>query len=146
MNSKLKMLILLIVLLIGGYFGVKTIKHKTPAPLPATPSSESRTVKIIETNPPSLDGATILPSQDISITFSAPLQNAQEFKSTMDPQFVYTTTLSSDKKTVRISPVKAYGFDQQYSFHISKDTKFEGDKKLENDTDFHFGTVSYSGA
>lgn len=127
---------------------VKKTKSSTKLPTnnrhPVQQTSTS--IQITSTSPSPLDGAVIPPSQTLNITFSAPVQNKDEFKSTIDPKVDYSVSLSGDRKTVTITPSKPFGFSQGYTLHISSQTKFDGDKHMDSDKDFHFQTISYSGA
>lgn len=142
-----KILALLVVLLALGLLILKTRTAPNRAPQSALEQKpQTSSVQITSTSPSPLDGAVIPPSQTLDITFSAPVQNKDEFKSTIDPKVDYSVSLSGDRKTVTITPSKPFGFSQGYTLHISSQTKFDGDKHMDSDKDFHFQTINYSGA
>jgi len=145
-NTKSLVPILAALLVGAGLF--KVVHHFTkPAVVaPASqPQAQSVNVTVVSTSPTPLDGATITPVQPVSITFSEPIQNKDEFRSQIDPKIDYTVKLSDDKKTATITPDKPYGFDQQYTFSVSQDTKFDGGKKLDGGKSFGYRTIKYSG-
>ncbi len=147
MKSDLKKIlpILILVLIVGVFLTRKTDKITTPTPIQIAPAIQTQTPQVVSTNPSSLDGSTITPSQSVNITFNIPLQNKDEVKSSVNPLTPYAVSLSGDRKTVTITPVKPYGFSQQYTLKIGKETKFEGEKKLDNDLFFSFRTIDYRG-
>lgn len=101
--------------------------------------------KIVSTKPSPLDQGTILPNQSIEITFNLPIQNTGEFKNTMDPKIDYKIELSSDRKTVIITPDKPFQLGTGYTLFIKPDTKFDGAKNLNRDIQLHFKTIDYKG-
>lgn len=102
-------------------------------------------VEVVSTAPDKLDQATILPTQTIEITFNYPIENTGEFKHSIDPKADYELKLSDDRTTVKVIPIKPYQLGQGYTFRISKETKFDNQKRLENDINFGFRTIGYSG-
>lgn len=100
---------------------------------------------ILTTNPSPLEEATILPTQIIELTFNYSLVAPSEVKHKIDPPADIKIELSSDKKTVKIVPVKPYKLGSGYTLFIQPDTKFEGGRLLKDQFIYHFKTISYRG-
>lgn len=116
----------------------------SPSPQPSsTPQPQSP--QIVSVLPSPLDGAIILPTQSISVTFSEAFLTAGGFKYTLEPNIDHKISISGDAKTMTITPNKPYDFNQSYTLHISSDTTFDNGKKLGSDKDFHFRIINYSG-
>jgi hypothetical protein len=129
-------------------FGLSTPSKDESEATPEAAVNEARTDKVVvvSTNPANLDGATILPTQPIEITFNLPLENEPELKRQWDPEDTdVKTELSSDRKTVKFTPNKPLIFGEDYTLTIKVDTKFEGQKRLDNELIYHIKTISYSG-
>lgn len=107
-------------------------------------SLQNQKAEVVSTNPASLDGATILPTQAVEITFNKPLVN-DPARITLEPQVKYRTELSSDHKTLKVIPTDAYKLGQSYTLTIKDGYSFDTGEKLESDRTFHFQTVSYNG-
>lgn len=126
------------------------------APIPEEAKNQENQVepiKIVATNPSPLDESTILPTQVIEITFNYPLENTGEFKHKFEPEFKgYELKLSDDRKTVTITPTKAFKLGTTYTFSILPDSKFDGlpagqagKKVLKESFTYHFRTIEYRG-
>lgn len=102
-------------------------------------------VKITSTNPSPLEDATILPTQNIEVTFSQPLQNKDELKHKLEPKLSYQINLSEDKKTAKFIPTANWQLGIRYTLFIYADTKFEAEFKLTQEEIFHFKTIDYQG-
>lgn len=100
---------------------------------------------ILTTNPSPLEDATILPTQIIELTFNYSLIAPSEVKHKIDPPSDIKIELSSDKKTVKIMPVKPYKLGSGYTLFIQPDTKFAGGKILKGELIYHFKTIGYRG-
>lgn len=126
----------------------------SPSNVPKLPSSQSQVepkgaqsdkVEILTTSPDPLDESTVTPTQTIQITFSQPAQNVPELKVKIEPVIDLNLQLSGDRKTLKISPKQSFGLQQGYTVTIPADAKFDGNRTLGNDLQFHFKTISYSG-
>lgn len=125
-----------------------------PNPVPVVPGeassktqeAQNEPIKIVSTAPSPLDEATILPVQTIELTFNYPLENKGEFKHKFEPEFKgYELKLSDDRKTVTITPTKAFKLGTTYTFSILPDSKFDGKKVLKESFTYHFRTIEYRG-
>lgn len=132
-------------------FAVFLFKDKftsTPVSTPEQPkinTVQSDQPQLISTEPSPLENATILPTQDIKLTFSHPIENGGEFKYKIEPELKHTIKLSEDRKTVIISPIDAYPAGASFNLFIQPETKFDGGKKFNNDPIFHLQTIKYRG-
>lgn len=104
-------------------------------------SSSTNQVEIISTSPSPLDGATILPGQDITINFNKPLENAGQLKIRFDPAIDYQVKLSNDRKTATITAPFELG--KSYTLFILGESKFDGALRLGGDKVFHFKTIDF---
>lgn len=152
----LKQKIMILIALIGAIL-IWIFQHglysKSPAvnptkSLPAqiqTPTAPDK-AEVVITKPDPLEGATILPTQTIEITFNLPLENVGEFKHRLDPKLDYTIKLSADRKTALITPTKMFQLGTTYTLVVQSDqTKFDGKKRLDHDFTYHFRTIEYRG-
>lgn len=130
--------IALIALFRIGLGGSNTTQNAPQPPAPTTPQA-------ISTNPAPLDNAILLPTQSIEITFNMPIENTGEFKHEFDSKLDYKLELSSDRKTIKIIPLQPYKLGQGYTLKIKPETKFDGQKRLEQEIFYHFSTISYNG-
>lgn len=110
-----------------------------------TEAQDNKEIKVVTTVPPNLDGAVILPTQVIEITFNQPLENRGEFKNRIDPLAEYEIKLSDDRKTAKIILSKPFKLGTGYTLFIKPDTKFDGKKTLDKELIYHFNTISYKG-
>jgi hypothetical protein len=125
----------------------------TPEPNPAyvTKNNDSYNpdhTNLISTNPASLkvDGeAIIVPTQTIEFTFDRPLKDRGEFKNSIEPSLDYEIQLSDDRRTAKIVPKTGFKLGETYNLHIKTDSKFEGDKTLDHQMDFHLNVIKYNG-
>ena len=107
--------------------------------------TNSDQVNLISTNPSPLDGATILPTQTIYLTFDQPAINAPYLYLKIDPEVDLDVELSGDRKTVKITPTKPYDLSHGYTIPIPTSAQFDGKKTLGHDVNFTFSTISYQG-
>lgn len=123
------------------------ITKKQQSSLSLSPPKGNLVPYVISTFPSSLEGALILPTQTIQITFSDPVVNTDELKHKMDPEDgKYKLKLSDDRKTLFIIPSPTFDLGRGYTFFIlSNETKFDQSKKLDGDIIYHFRTISYNG-
>ncbi|MBI3485835.1 Ig-like domain-containing protein [Candidatus Daviesbacteria bacterium] len=91
------------------------------------------------------DGAIIKPDQIIELAFDQPIENKGEVKHTLTPKIDYNLDLTSDRKTIKLAPVKTFELGQSYTLTIKQDTKFDNGKRLDHDIIYHFNTIAYSG-
>jgi hypothetical protein len=115
-----------------------------PASTPS-PSVESSEPHLVSTNPTSLEGTTVTPTQAIELTFNQPLVNEPYTLIRLEPEMDFKVTLTNENKTVKITPAENYKFGSGYTLTVDSLTKFQGDKTLGQNLLFHFKTVSYSG-
>jgi hypothetical protein len=103
-------------------------------------------VDLVSTTPPNLDGATISPSQTIEFTFNYSIDETnQKFQFNLDPAIDLKVETSADHKTLKMTAIKGFGFDQGYTLQIKSGNPFAGGTKLDHDINMHFTTTSYSG-
>lgn len=144
-----KVLIILVILLVAGvvfYFkSSKPTNQETTPEQPKTNNTQSDQPQLVSTDPSPLENATILPTQQIKLTFSHPIENGGEFKYKIEPELEHKISLSEDRKTVIISPIDAYPAGSSFNLFIQPETKFDGGKKFNNDPIFHLNTIKYRG-
>lgn len=147
-SSKIKLVILMIILALGGFVLVKSIS-KTPnnstTPTQKRQVSENDSPQIVSTKPENLDQTIISASDIIEITFNKSLQNVPEFKIRIDPKVDIKVELSQDRKTAKIIPIKPYELGSSYTLYINPDTKFDGMGNWGETKTFHFRTIKYTG-
>lgn len=102
---------------------------------------------LVSTNPATLgSGEAILwAMQPIELTFNLPLVNGPEVKQRIEPKIEYKVELSDDKKTVKLIPTQPLPLGTGFNLYLSSETKFDGDKRLDKDYNFHFRTIKYNG-
>ena len=140
--------VILIAIFKGGFYKTtSTIDINTPQTNSQSAGIDlGDSIKIVSTNPTSLDNSIILPNQTIEITFNIPLENVGEFKNKIEPKSNYKVELSNDRKTAKIIPQTPFNLGTTYTLFILPDTKFDGKKRLQRDFLFHFSTINYNGA
>lgn len=132
------------VLLFFGLFGIIHQPAKKTDTIAAAPVQTDKP-QIVSVKPDLKNSPIILPNQVIEITFNIELENSGEFKNKIDTFKDYAVKLSDDRKTAIISPTKSYDLGKSYTLFISKDSKFIGGKRLDNDEHFEFRTIDYHG-
>lgn len=135
---------LLLILIFKNGFGTP-FKATGQAPSVVSNSAQAEYAEVVSTKPQLKDSPVILPNQIIEITFNLPLENIGEFKHRIDDFKDYKAELSNDKKTVLIIPVKPFELGKSYTIFISKESKFDGKKRLRDSTHFTFHTIEYRG-
>lgn len=121
-----------------------------PAPQLNNPqTTQEEQLKIVSTNPDPLEGATILPTQYIEITFNKPLF-VSEFKHRLDPEVDHEVKVINGRdhafgSIFRIVFKKPLELGSGYTLFILSTTKTEENLGLEHDFIYHFSTISYRG-
>lgn len=133
--------IIVIMVILGGF-----LKQNPDKPQTESPKEE---LKIISTNPDPLEGATILPTQSIEITFNKPVVKS-EFKHHFDPELEHEIEVvggrsNSYGQTFKIIFKKPLELGSGYTLFILPNTHTEDGLKLEKDIIYHFKTISYRG-
>lgn len=149
-RSKLLLILVLFLIIIGGFFLFNkffetTSNTSTPIFKESASQPETNAPRIVSTKPDPLEGAVIRANDVIEITFSQPLENDPEFRRRFDPEIEYKLELSSDKKVVKLIPLKPYELGTTYTLFILPDTKFVGGGRLDGEKTFHFSTIKYRG-
>lgn len=115
---------------------------------PTPPPSAPEELKIISTKPDPLEGAILLPSQSIEITFNKPIMKT-EFKHQFDPQLEHEVEVVGEKshfgQTLRIKFTKPLELGSGYTLFVLPSTHTEEGLKLDRDIIFHFKTIPYRG-
>ena len=142
---------ILILVVFTGFFLVKGILKKEPAPNQPAPQKEQENtdeLKIISTNPDPLEGATILPAQDIEIKFNRQM-SVSEFKHRFDPEIEHDVEATNDNKdnttTMKIIFKKPLGLGNGYTLSVLSNTNGVDKKELGRQYDYHFSTIKYKG-
>lgn len=128
-----------------GIYSKEGFESQPESPSPAI-QSEKPTV--ISTSPSPLNESIILPTQKIELTFNYPLENTGELKIKIDPPIELKITLSSDRKTATLTPIKPFELGRTFSLTIkggTNETKFDGGKRLDQDYSYNFRTIEYRG-
>ncbi len=103
-------------------------------------------VKVVSMIPANLNGSTININQEIALTFNYPIDEAdKKFELFITPDPGYKLQMSSDKKTVKVILNKSFELGQTYGIHISNEAPFQGKRRLKDDLDYTFHTITYSG-
>lgn len=137
--------VLLIAIFQMGLGGDKKPIIQNKAPQTQEDFANDPQPRLVSIKPDSLEGATILPTQTIEVTFNHPLQNVPETKWRIDPKIEMKVELSVDKKIIKFTPTKAYDLGQGYNLIITGDTKFDNNKLLNTDYHWAFQTIKYTG-
>lgn len=147
LNFKLLLLLfisLIVVLVAKNYLS-------TPESTNNTQTTQAEELKIISTNPTPLEGATILPTQYIEITFNKPIVKS-EFKHKFDQDVEYelqaVDMIGPNKdisKTFKFIFKKPLELSQGYTLTILSNTHTDDGLNLKQDHSFTFTTVKYRG-
>lgn len=100
---------------------------------------------VVSTNPDLMQEALIPPGQTIEITFSEPFENRGEVKYELMPEIAHEAQEANEKTTFRIVPKPLFKVGAGYTLRIKTETKFKSGKRLENDLNYSFKTIPYSG-
>lgn len=109
------------------------------------PVSENDPPTIISTKPNPLDEAVVSASEVLEFSFNRPLENEGEFKIKTEPPNNYKITLSQDRKTATVTPLKPFELGATYTLRIGPDTKFQGLGEWRQEKIYHFKTIRYRG-
>lgn len=135
-----------VIVAITSIVWIFTRRNSTPlSPTPPPQDQQNESPKIVSTKPEPLEEAIIAASEVIEITFNRPLENVGEFKLRIEPKVDVKVELSSDRKTAKIKPVKAYELGAGYTVFIGTETKFDGVGRWGEEKIFHFRTIKYRG-
>src|SRR3989344_7198590 len=140
-TSLLVLIIAIIFVLIGNF---KTlINRETPPPI----YKKEAGLEIVSTAPDPLEGATILPTQNIGINFNKPLYRS-EFKHKFDPEIEHEVEVVDgiDKElgsTFRIKFSQPLELGSGYTLFILPNTKTEDGFELGQEKIYHFKTIRY---
>lgn len=148
MSKKLVIAVIIIALgVLAFYKFFQKSEQKTDAPGTnyTAPISETDAPKIVSTKPDPLEDNIVSSNQTIEITFNRSLENMGEFKNRIEPKLDYKVELSSDRKTVKITPTKTFELGITYTLFIGPDTKFDGVGAWGQEKIYHFKTVKYTG-
>ncbi len=147
-NTFLSKKLILIVAALGALL-IIIFQNGLYAPITApgnrTEVQDEAYARLLGTVPTPLDNATILPTQEISLTFNFPIENTGEFKHSLEPKIEYDLKLSNDRKTLTIVPKKPYQLGLGYTLMVQSDTKFDNGKRLSDPISVHFKTIDYKG-
>lgn len=148
MKQKIAIVSILILIITSIVLFKKEIFPFQPQKLTPQVSQEEK-LKIVSTSPDPLEGATILPTQYIEVTFSKPLF-VSEFKHRLDPEVDHEVKVINGRdhafgSTFRIIFKKPLELGSGYTFFILSNTKTEEGIGLEHDFIYHFSTISYRG-
>ncbi len=148
----IKKLIIIVILVGVGLFAFRNMSSKSPAQTPTAPSApevkqvtQTDTPVLVSTYPDPLDEAVILPTQIAELSFNIPIENIGEFKYELTPKAKYQSKLSSDRKTVIVTPDSTWPVGTTFTINISPLTKFDGGKRLKDGIIIHFKTIDYKG-
>ncbi len=149
MSSKNKIigLIVSLALILIAVFSLGLYSKNNAPSLPPeikTKTEDPTGVKVVSTNPESLEGKTIAPTQTLEITFNKPLVR-DDTRIVLEPKASYTTDLSSDHKTLKIIPNKAFELGKDYTLTIKSGYGTDTGEKLDTDVIFRFKTITYTG-
>ena len=107
---------------------------------------ESDDLKIISTSPDPLEGATILPTQNIEFKFN---KQISEFKHRFDPEVDHEIEAaydSTDKTTtIKIIFKKPLILGSGYTLFVLSNTNSVDKIELGRQYDYHFSTIKYKG-
>lgn len=122
------------------------LSSTNPNPIPKSAPAQNQIDKVVvvSTSPQPLNGATVLPTQKISITFNEPMVN-DPARITLAPETKFNAQLSTDHKTITIEPLDPYKLGQGYSLTIKSGYGTDTGKKLDEDLKFEYKTIDYSG-
>jgi len=105
-------------------------------------------LKIVSTTPDPLEGATILPTQNIEFKFNKQIA-VSEFKHRFDPNVDHNVEVNYNKQTnitiVTIKFSKPLDLGNGYTLFVLANTDSEDGKKLNRDYNYHFSTIKYKG-
>lgn len=105
-------------------------------------------LEIISTKPDSLEGAVILPTQEIEFKFNKQI-SISEFKHKFDPEVEHKVNATYDKvdntTIISIKFSEALSLGSGYTLFILPNTNSEDGKVLGREFSYHFSTIKYKG-
>lgn len=138
---------LIIILGLVGYF----LKNNTDTKSTKSQTTPQQTeqLQIISTNPHPLEEATILPTQNIELTFNKPFFRSQ-FKHKFDPDIEHEVEVIGGRdqefgQTFKIVFKKPLELGLGYTLFVFTNTKTEENFSLDKEYVFHFQTIRYKG-
>lgn len=147
------MVFILVVIVLGAGLWFTLTSKKTDKTEPSTKteikSPQLENFKVISTKPDPLEGATILPTQEIEITFNREVVRS-EIKHKFDPEVEHEITTINGKnsevsKTFKITFKKPLSLGSGYTLFIYDGTHTENKQNLDKQYSFHFETIAYKG-
>lgn len=148
-NKKFWMILLVILFILAAWFIYYKKTSTNTALVPKDTATDQ--LKIVSTNPNPLNGATILPNQNIEITFNKEIVKS-EFKNRFDQEISYDVEavdkIGSNKdisKTFKIVFKKPLELGHGFTFSVLSNTHTENGLKLNEDQSFSFKTINYNG-
>jgi hypothetical protein len=141
--KKISMVIILILIGIGIFLFIKPKLQSKQSNV----TTQSEKLTVVSTTPNPLNGATVLPTQTIFITFNKPVA-ISEFKHRFDPEVEHTIeTQANDWKgtTMKITFKKPLQLGSGYTLFIESNTHTEAKEDLDHQYVYHFTTISYKG-
>lgn len=140
-----KIILITIAILITLLLVNRGVLFKKSSPITSGPSQ----LTIISTTPNPLDGATILPTQNLEFTLNRPLFRSQ-FKHRFDPEVEHEVEVVGDKdkefgSTFKIIFKKPLELGSGYTLFILNSTHDEAKITLDHEYVYHFSTIKYRG-
>lgn len=137
---------------IGTFFVIKSQLDIKPViqnqPDVKTEQFSEDNLRIVSTNPDPLEGATILPTQNIEFKFNK-IMSVSEFKHRFDPELEHDVEATYDNKnkttTMKITFKKPLKLGSGYTLFILSNTHSVDNKELGREYDYHFTTIKYKG-
>lgn len=147
MNKKLLISLPIILIILLGVFAGPKVKNKLFKPV--VQNSPAPQFYLVSIDPNPLEGATILPTQSITVTFNKPVR-VSELKHRFDPEINHEVTVANGidstlGTTLKITFVKPLQLGSGYTFFILASTHTEDKINLDRDYIYHFSTIKYNG-
>lgn len=103
---------------------------------------------IVSTDPDPLEGAVILPTQNIEFKFNKHI-SVSEFKHRFDPEIEHELDAEYDNKanttTFKIKFIKPLDLGSGYTIFVLSNTNSVDKKELGKEYTYHFSTIKYRG-
>ena len=143
----MKKIILLVIFFIA-VFVIIFFTNKKPVTSITTPPTQTEQFKLISTNPNPLNESTILPTQDIELTFNKEVVRS-EIKYKIDPEVLHKIEVINGKNdstgtNFRIVFTKPLELGSGYTLFIYFNTH-TNKINLDKEYIFHFSTIKYRG-
>ena len=105
-------------------------------------------LEILSTSPDPLEGAVILPTQEIEFKFNKQV-SVSEFKHKFDPEVEHEVAAAYEKAdnstTMKIIFKKPLELGNGYTLFVLSNTTSEDNKSLDREFNYHFSTIKYRG-